>query len=121
MLIRVPFSTTDLEGWKRVAKEYQNDLIGVTKHFQFVIKRYNPDWNDIQLLLEYMMETEKQLILKTAADLAEEHYKVAGGDVKEYLPLQDPNGTQIGQSTWRGCRPIRGGFRREWRGPFPRP
>lgn len=36
------------------------------------------------------METEKQLILKTAADLDEEHYKVAGGDVKEYLTLQDP-------------------------------
>ncbi|GAB0184621.1 hypothetical protein GRJ2_000927400 [Grus japonensis] len=90
MLIKVPFSTTDLEAWKRVAKDYRNDPVNVTKHFQFIIKQHNPDWNDIQLLLEYMTETEKQLILKTAGNLAEDHYKITGGDVKEYLPLQDP-------------------------------
>ncbi|KFQ86360.1 hypothetical protein N337_13521, partial [Phoenicopterus ruber ruber] len=90
MLIRVPFSTTDLEAWKRVAKDYRNDPVNVTKHFQFIVKQHNPDWNDIQLLLEYMTEMEKQLILKTAGDLAEDHYKTTGGDVKEYLPLQDP-------------------------------
>lgn len=44
----------------------------------------------MQLLLECMTEMEKQLILKTAGDLAENHYKITGGDVKEYFPLQDP-------------------------------
>ncbi|KFQ35698.1 hypothetical protein N332_09302, partial [Mesitornis unicolor] len=83
MLIKVPFSTTNLEVWKRVA-------ISVAKHFQFIVKQYNPDWNYIQLLLECVTETEKQLILKTAGELAEEYYKTTGKDVKEYLPLQDP-------------------------------
>ena len=54
------------------------------------MKQHNPDWNDIQLLLECVTDTEKQLILKTAGDLAEDHYKTAEGDVKDYFPLQDP-------------------------------
>ncbi|KAM9590811.1 uncharacterized protein ACIBXB_005865 [Morphnus guianensis] len=90
MLIKVPFSTADLGEWKKVAKDYRRDPIGVTKHFQFIVKQHNPDWKDIQLLLEYMTETEKQLILKTAGNLAEDHYKITGGDIKEYFPLQDP-------------------------------
>ncbi|KFQ34528.1 hypothetical protein N332_03284, partial [Mesitornis unicolor] len=90
MLIKVPFSTTDLEVWKRVVRDYRSDPKGVTKHFHFIVKQHNPDWNDIQLLLECMTEIETQLILKTAGELTEEYYKTAGEDVKEYLPLQDP-------------------------------
>ncbi|KFQ15258.1 hypothetical protein N330_10408, partial [Leptosomus discolor] len=90
ILLKVPFSTADLGEWKRVAKEYRNDLVSVAKHFQFMIKQYCPDWKDIQLLLEYLTEKEKQLVLKTAENLAEDHYNVTGGDVKEYFPLQDP-------------------------------
>lgn len=90
MLIKIPFSTTDLGEWKRVAKDYQNDPISIAKHFQFIVKQHNPEWKDIQLLLEYMTETEKQLILKNAGELAEDHYKITGGDIKEYFPLQDP-------------------------------
>ncbi|KFP34840.1 hypothetical protein N324_09515, partial [Chlamydotis macqueenii] len=87
---KVPFSTADLGEWKKVAKDYRSDPVSVTKHFQFIVKQHNPDWQDIQLLLEYMTETEKQLILKTAGNLAEDHHKITGGEVKEYFPLQDP-------------------------------
>jgi len=90
MLIKIPFSTTDLDAWKKVAREHRVDPVGVAKHFQFIMKQHNPDWNDIQLPLEYVTDTEKQLILKTAGDLAEDHYKTAEGDVKDYFPLQDP-------------------------------
>lgn len=54
------------------------------------MRQHNPDWNDIQLLLEAMTETENQLILKTASDLAEDYYKTRQQDVKEFFPLQDP-------------------------------
>ena len=90
MLVRTPFTTADLESWKEAVKDYRCDPHSVAKHFQFIIKQHNPDWGDIQLLLDYMTETEKQLVLKTAGDLAEDHYKITGGDVKEYFPLQDP-------------------------------
>jgi len=85
MLIKMPFSTTDLDAWKKVAWEYRVDPVGVAKHLKFIMRQHNPDWNDIQLLLEYVTETEKQLILKTAGDLAEDHYKTAEGDVKDGL------------------------------------
>ncbi|KFO89535.1 hypothetical protein N320_11206, partial [Buceros rhinoceros silvestris] len=95
ILIKAPFSTTDLEVWKTVAKNYRtrSDPISVTKHFQFIIelsKQHNPDWSDIQLLLDCLTETEKNLVVKTANDLVEDHYKAKGGDVKEFFPLQDP-------------------------------
>ncbi|XP_055649366.1 uncharacterized protein LOC129783412 [Falco peregrinus] len=90
MLIKVPFSTADLGEWRKIAKDYRRDPISVTRQFQFIVKQHNPDWNDIQLLLEYLTETEKQLVLKTAGNLAEDYYKITGGDVKEYFPLQDP-------------------------------
>ncbi|KAF1466409.1 hypothetical protein FQV21_0012110, partial [Spheniscus demersus] len=91
ILIKVPFSSFDLETWKNVAKNYQSDSVGVTKHFQFLIKQRNPDWSDIQLLLDHMTETEKQLILKTAQAMVSDQLKNAGEDIKEHFPLQDPH------------------------------
>ncbi|KAF1670224.1 hypothetical protein FQV07_0009214, partial [Pygoscelis papua] len=90
MILKVPFSTTDLGEWRKVAKEYRSDPVGVSKHFQFIVKQHNPDWGDIQLLLDYMTETEKQLILKKAGDLAGDFHSARDEDVKEFFPLQDP-------------------------------
>lgn len=94
MLIKVPFSTLDLEAWKKVAKDYCNNPINVTKDLQFIVKQHNPDWSDMPLLLEAMTETERQLILKTARDLAEDYYKMRQEDEKEFFPLQDPKWDQ---------------------------
>ncbi|KFV42138.1 hypothetical protein N328_01617, partial [Gavia stellata] len=91
ILKKVPFSSFDLETRKSVAKSYRNDPVGVTKHFQFLIRQHNPDWNDIQLLLDHMTETEKKLILKTGLDLASDQRKSTGGDIKDHFPLQDPH------------------------------
>ncbi|KFO62041.1 hypothetical protein N302_10599, partial [Corvus brachyrhynchos] len=77
MLIRVPFSTADLDAWYNVAK--------------ILIKQHNPDWADIQLLLGGLTETERQLVLKTARDLAEDYYKTQQLDIKDHFPLQEPH------------------------------
>lgn len=87
MLIKVPFSPPDLEAWKKVAKDYCNDPVSVTKHLQFIIKQHNPDWSDMQLLLEAMTETEKQLILKTAGEVAEDYHKTRQEGIKEFFLL----------------------------------
>lgn len=63
---------------EKVAKDYQKDPLSVSKHFQFIVKQHNPDWIDTQLLLQYITETEEQLILKTTGDLAEDYYKTKG-------------------------------------------
>ncbi|XP_026711161.1 uncharacterized protein LOC113483643 [Athene cunicularia] len=89
MLIKVPFSTFDLETWEKKAKNYRNDPESVTRHFRLIIRQHNPDWEDMQLLLDHLTETEKQLVLKTAQNLAEDHYRATGGDYKEFLPLHD--------------------------------
>ena len=88
--LKVPFTSFDLATWKSAAKGYRSDSVGVTKHFQFLIKQHDLDWSDIQLLLDHMTETEKQLILKTAQDLATDHLKITREDIKDHFPLQNP-------------------------------
>ncbi|RMC21057.1 hypothetical protein DUI87_01913 [Hirundo rustica rustica] len=89
-LIKVPFSSIDLEIWERIAKGYRSDPIGVAKKMKFMIKQHSPDWADLQLLLDALTETEKQLVLKVAGDLAEDDCRTTQEDVKDVFPLQDP-------------------------------
>ncbi|RMB89229.1 hypothetical protein DUI87_34377 [Hirundo rustica rustica] len=89
-LIKVPFSSIDLEIWERIAKGYQSDPIGVAKTMKFMVKQHSPDWADLQLLLDALTETEKQLVLKVAGDLAEDDCRTTQEDVKDVFPLQDP-------------------------------
>ncbi|RMC19606.1 hypothetical protein DUI87_03165 [Hirundo rustica rustica] len=89
-LIKVPFSSIDLEIWERIAKGYRSDPIGVAKEMKFLIKQHSPDWADLQLLLDALTETEKQLVLKVAGNLAEDDCRTTQEDVKDVFPLQDP-------------------------------
>lgn len=56
--VKAPFSTMDLEVWEKIAKDCRSDPVGITKHFQFIVKQHHPDWNDIQLLLDHLTETK---------------------------------------------------------------
>ncbi|RMC04176.1 hypothetical protein DUI87_18995 [Hirundo rustica rustica] len=78
------------EIWERIAKGYQSDPIGVAKKMKFMVKQHSPDWADLQLLLDALTETEKQLVLKVAGDLAEDDCRTTQEDVKDVFPLQDP-------------------------------
>ena len=49
----------------------------------------------MQLLLDALTETERQLFIKMAGDLAEDFYKIQQLDVKEYFQLQNPQFKQI--------------------------
>ncbi|RMC20762.1 hypothetical protein DUI87_01614 [Hirundo rustica rustica] len=89
-LIKVPFSSIDLEIWERIAKGYQSDPIGIAKKMKFMVKQHSPDWAHLQLLLDALTETEKQLVLKVAGDLAEDDCRATQEDVKDVFPLQDP-------------------------------
>ncbi|RMC09768.1 hypothetical protein DUI87_13555 [Hirundo rustica rustica] len=78
------------EIWERIAKGYRSDPIGVAKKMKFMVKQHSPDWADLQLLLDALTETEKQLVLKVAGDLAEDDCRTTQEDVKDVFPLQDP-------------------------------
>lgn len=62
--LKIPFTTQDLDSWRVKTREYRNDLIGTAIYFWVLVWQHNPDWQDVQLPLEQMTETEKQLILK---------------------------------------------------------
>lgn len=79
----------DLEAWEKIAKSYWSDAIGVAKKLRFMIELCNPNWADIQLLLDALTETEKQLILKVVGDLAKDDCRTTQEDVKNVLPFQD--------------------------------
>ncbi|KFO54782.1 hypothetical protein N302_16471, partial [Corvus brachyrhynchos] len=90
ILVKIPFSTIDLEAWEKVTRNYWSDPIGVAKKLKFMIKQHNPDWADIQLLLDALTESEKQLVLKAAIDMADDDCRTTQEDVKDVFPLQDP-------------------------------
>lgn len=81
----------DLEAWEKIAKCYQSDPIGVAKKFKCMMKQYWPDQSGLQLLLDALTETEKQLVLKVAESLAEHVCKVTQRKRKDLLPLQNPH------------------------------
>lgn len=66
MLVTAPFSSLDLEAWRKVAQDYRSDPGTTAQHLRYLIKQHHPDRSDMQLLLESLTETEKQLVLKRA-------------------------------------------------------
>ncbi|RMC20309.1 hypothetical protein DUI87_01156 [Hirundo rustica rustica] len=89
--------------WEKIAKSYRSDPIevakkmnfsdpiGVAKKIKFMIKQHSLNWADLQLLLDALTDTKKQLVLKVAWDLAKDDYKTTQEDVKDVFPLQNPS------------------------------
>ncbi|KFQ02740.1 hypothetical protein N330_02517, partial [Leptosomus discolor] len=115
ILLKAPFSTTGLEVGKTVVSGYRANPAKVAKRFQFIVKQHNPDWNDIQLLLDCLTESERVLVLK-AGESAARDKTPQGEDVKEHFPLQDlrwdPNKTAEQEKLREYQEWIRLGFKR---------
>ncbi|KFQ67218.1 hypothetical protein N335_04109, partial [Phaethon lepturus] len=92
-LIKVPFSMNDLDMWKEVVKNYRDNPIGIAKRFELIVKNQDPDWKDIDLMLDAMTETEKQLVVKTARTHVEALITAGTytGGVDNHVPLTDPS------------------------------
>ncbi|PKU30302.1 hypothetical protein llap_19395 [Limosa lapponica baueri] len=91
--VKIPFSTTDLNDWKEVARGYRDDPSKVAKRFELIVRNQDPDWRDVDLILGEMTETEKQLVLKTARTHVQAQItgRVLQGSVDKHVPLTDPN------------------------------
>ena len=60
MTVKVPFSITDLGSWKEVAGTYREDPERVPKVSETIIRTQDPDWNDLQVILDTLLDgTEK--------------------------------------------------------------
>lgn len=91
--LKGPFNMGDLDAWKQVVKSYQGDPSGVGKRFELIVKNQDPDWKDIDLMLDAMTETEKQLVIETARTHMQAQITagVMAGGVDQYVPHDNPN------------------------------
>ncbi|XP_009981674.1 PREDICTED: endogenous retrovirus group K member 25 Pol protein-like [Tauraco erythrolophus] len=63
--VKVPFSVTDLMAWKQAAGLYREDLERVGRVVDTLIRTQDPDWSDLQVVLDNLLDdTEKQMVLK---------------------------------------------------------
>ncbi|RLV63571.1 hypothetical protein DV515_00018138 [Chloebia gouldiae] len=112
VLIKVPFSPGDLVIWKQSAGSYREDPERVARVVKMVIKTQNPDWNDLQVLLDTIMDsTEKEMVLRATKERAREEIKLRRnreqgyeGTVGELVPSDDPEWNPNSADGYRAIR-----------------
>ncbi|RLV89415.1 hypothetical protein DV515_00014873 [Chloebia gouldiae] len=112
VLIKVPFSPGDLVIWKQSAGSYRKDPERVARVVKMVIKTQNPDWNDLQVLLDTIMDsTEKEMVLQVTKERAREEIKLRRnreqgyeGTVDELVPSDDPGWNPNSADGYRAIR-----------------
>ncbi|KFP96951.1 hypothetical protein N330_00327, partial [Leptosomus discolor] len=90
--VKVPFSPSDLIIWKETAGPYRGDPGKGGRVMGMIIKTQNPDWDDIQAILDTRMDsTEKQMVLRTARMRVEENIRMgtAFGTIDQNFPTGD--------------------------------
>lgn len=95
--VKVPFSPNDLIIWKQSAGAYRENPEKVARVVKMVIKTQNPDWNDLQVLLDLIMDsTEKEMVFKAMSNRARDMIQLQApalqgiGNVNEIVPREDP-------------------------------
>ncbi|KFR15991.1 hypothetical protein N306_11366, partial [Opisthocomus hoazin] len=102
-LTRIPFQTEDIDKWRETVKEYREEPIGVARKFEWIVKNLDPDWKDVDLMLEAMTETEKGMVLKTARDHVRAQISAGAlqGTEEQHVPLRDPGWDPNDQTQYR--------------------
>uniref|UniRef100_A0A803WD83 Core shell protein Gag P30 domain-containing protein n=1 Tax=Ficedula albicollis TaxID=59894 RepID=A0A803WD83_FICAL len=93
VLVKVPFSPGDLVIWKQSAGSYRENPERVARVVKMIIKTQNPDWNDMQVLLDTLMDsTEKEMVLRAMKERAQEMIRLhaVGRTVGDLVPSDDP-------------------------------
>ncbi|KFU87665.1 hypothetical protein M959_14469, partial [Chaetura pelagica] len=65
--IKVPFTFADLDGWRATVGNYRDGPKKVAKGFELIVKTQDPDWEDVDAMLDAAFsESEKQMIVRAA-------------------------------------------------------
>lgn len=64
--VKTPFTALDLDMWREAARMYREDPEKVAKRFELVVRNQDIDWEDIDLMLSELTETEKAAVISTA-------------------------------------------------------
>lgn len=85
----VPFSITDLNNWKLMAGTDRDDPDKMAKAFEMMIKFQDPDWKDIDAMLEMLFDsTEREMVVKTSRRFVEE--QILTGNLSGTLDINFP-------------------------------
>ncbi|XP_065525208.1 uncharacterized protein LOC136009050 [Lathamus discolor] len=91
--VKIPFSPGDLVIWKQSAGTYRENPDRVARVMKMIMKTQNPDWDDIQVLLDTLMNsTEKEMVLRSARERVREDIRqgIVGGNTDQNFPMEDP-------------------------------
>ena len=85
--VKVPFTASDLNSWREEGKCFRKNPEGVAKRFELIAKNQDIDWEDTDLMLSELTETEKELVLKTGRT----HAALLPGNGGDIFPTENPN------------------------------
>ena len=96
VFVHVPFTTSDLLNWKQSVGSYRRNPEGVHQLLETIMLTHNPNWGDIQALLNtFFTAEEKRMVIERARE--EGGRRNRQEDSEEFLPTKrdpewDPNG-----------------------------
>ena len=94
VFIKVPFSISDLNNWKLAAGNYREDPEKVASAFEMIVKTQNPDWQDIEAILQVLFDSTEREMIRRAVRLHVEGQIATNalhGREEQHFPLVDPN------------------------------
>ncbi|KFQ90471.1 hypothetical protein Y956_12644, partial [Nipponia nippon] len=92
--VKVPFSITNLNNWKPAAGSYRGDPDKVASAFEMMVKTQDPDWRDIEAVMQVLFDSTERETIRKAARTQVEAQVASGalqGTVETHFPSVDPN------------------------------
>ncbi|KAL2308229.1 hypothetical protein Nmel_001235 [Mimus melanotis] len=93
VFVKLPFSPGHLVIWKQSAGTYRNNPDKVARILKIIIKTQNPDWDDIQVILDTLMDsTEREMVIRATRERAREDIRngLVMGTLHYNFPAEDP-------------------------------
>ncbi|KFQ62411.1 hypothetical protein N334_10640, partial [Pelecanus crispus] len=92
--VKVPFSVADLRAWKEMAGTYREDPEEVAEILETIVENYDPDWKDIQVVLNTLLtyEERRTVLVKAREEAEKVHAQDAqAGRLEDHFPATNPN------------------------------
>ncbi|XP_017670586.1 PREDICTED: uncharacterized protein LOC108497467 [Lepidothrix coronata] len=93
VLIKVPFSLVELQQWKAFVGAYRDNPDKVANYMERAIRTQNPDWCDLEVMMDTSLDSTEKEMVKRAAQSRIELLITGGvltGKLKDIFPLEDP-------------------------------
>uniref|UniRef100_A0A8C8B9S6 Core shell protein Gag P30 domain-containing protein n=1 Tax=Otus sunia TaxID=257818 RepID=A0A8C8B9S6_9STRI len=90
VFVKVPFTTSDLMNWKESAESYRENQDKMYCSFRMIIENHNPDWQNIQILLNSLLIPKEKRMVLERAEAENGRINARDGPV-HFMPSQEPN------------------------------